>query len=190
MGTRFQVSFTPLSGCFSPFPHGAGALSVARESPGLEGGAPTLGEGCTCPALRKEPERAGAYGALTRCGRPFQAVRLTELGAAGPVRFRSPLLAEPPGDGLAPAPVLMSFPPGTEMFQFPGFASRPYGFGAGSRSRGGLPHSDTPGSKPARGSPGLIAACRVLRRLLAPRHPPDALLTLESPTMHRNHPRP
>jgi hypothetical protein len=37
----------------------------------------------------------------------------------GLFRFRSPLLAESR---------LMSFPPGTEMFQFPGFASPPYVF--------------------------------------------------------------
>ena len=36
------------------------------------------------------------------------------LSATGLVRVRSPLLAESR---------LMSFPPGTEMFQFPGFAS-------------------------------------------------------------------
>ena len=39
---------------------------------------------------------------------------------AGLVRVRSPLLTESR---------LMSFPPGTEMFQFPGFASRAHGFG-------------------------------------------------------------
>ena len=39
----------------------------------------------------------------------------------------------------------------------------------------GSPHSEIPGSKPARGSSGLIAACYVLHRLLAPRHPPYAL---------------
>jgi hypothetical protein len=52
--------------------------------------------------------------------------------------------------------------------------------------RGGLPHSDTHGSKPARGSPWLFAACHVLHRLLAPRHPPDALLILKqcSPGSH------
>jgi hypothetical protein len=37
----------------------------------------------------------------------------------GLFRVRSPLLAES---------LLMSFPPGTEMFQFPGFASPPYVF--------------------------------------------------------------
>ena len=44
--------------------------------------------------------------------------------------------------------------------------------------RGGLPHSDTHGSKPARGSPWIFAACHVLHRLLVPRHPPNALLML------------
>ena len=78
----------------------------------------------------------------------------------------------------------MSFPPGTEMFQFPGFASTPYVFRCGSLSRGGLPHSDIHGSKPARGSPWLLAACHVLHRLLAPRHPPDALLILTQTGRH------
>ena len=65
--------------------------------------------------------------------------------------------------------------------------------------RGGLPHSDIHGSTPARGSPWLFAACHVLHRLLVPRHPPNALLMLEStepqslgvqPIMYRNHPHP
>ena len=41
--------------------------------------------------------------------------------------------------------------------------------------RSGLPHSEIHGSKGARPSPQLFAACHVLHRLLAPRHPPDAL---------------
>src|SRR3712207_6246696 len=81
----------------------------------------------------------------------------------------------------------MSFPPGTEMFQFPGFASRAYGFGAGYPRRGGFPHSDIRGSTIARISPRLFAACHVLHRLLAPRHPPDALFTLRIANRHRPH---
>jgi hypothetical protein len=73
----------------------------------------------------------------------------------------------------------MSFPPGTEMFQFPGFASRPYEFRSGYPLLGGFPHSEIHGSKPARGSPWLNAACHVLHRLSVPRHPPDALKTLD-----------
>ena len=44
------------------------------------------------------------------------------VSATGLVRVRSPLLTESR---------LMSFPPGTEMFQFPGFASATYGFSDG-----------------------------------------------------------
>jgi hypothetical protein len=49
--------------------------------------------------------------------------------------------------------------------------------------RGGLPHSDIHGSTPARGSPWLFAACHVLHRLLVPRHPPNALIALDTKTM-------
>ena len=65
------------------------------------------------------------------------------------------------------------------MFQFPGFASPTYEFSWRYRRSGGLPHSEIHGSKPARGSPWLIATCCVLHRLSVPRHPPDALQTLD-----------
>jgi hypothetical protein len=42
----------------------------------------------------------------------------------------------------------------------------------------GFPHSEILGSKPVCGSPGLIAAYRVLHRLSAPRHPPCTLSSL------------
>jgi hypothetical protein len=45
-------------------------------------------------------------------------------------------------------------------------------------TRGGLPHSEIPGSKLICSSPGLIAACHVLHRLLAPRHSPYTLSSL------------
>ena len=45
---------------------------------------------------------------------------------------------------------------------------------------GGLPHSEICGSKFAHNSPQLIAACHVLHRLCMPRHPPNALKTLDS----------
>ena len=41
---------------------------------------------------------------------------------------------------------------------------------------GGFPHSEIFGSKSARNSPKLIAACYVLHRLSVPRHSPNALL--------------
>src|SRR4051812_32258922 len=85
------------------------------------------------------------------------------------------------------------------MFQFPGFALNPYVFraqyllltirsptpsgrpaGVGIRIvEGGFPHSEILGSKLVRSSPRLIAAYHVLHRLSAPRHPPNALATLD-----------
>ena len=98
------------------------------------------------------------------------------LRAITPVEFRllpvrSPLLGESR---------LLSFPRGTEMFQFPRFASAAYGFSGGyaSITSRGFPHSGIRGSMPACGFPRLIAACHALHRFLAPRHPPSALSSL------------
>jgi hypothetical protein len=44
--------------------------------------------------------------------------------------------------------------------------------------KGGFPHSEITGSKGARASPVLIAACHVLHRLSMPRHPLEALMRL------------
>jgi hypothetical protein len=73
----------------------------------------------SCPALLKDTVGGFPYGAVTRSGPPFQALPVPHNSATGLVRVRSPLLAESR---------LMSFPPATEMFQFTGFASSPYGF--------------------------------------------------------------
>jgi hypothetical protein len=59
----------PSSGCFSPFPHGTGSLSVAEEYLGLEGGPPIFRQDCTCPALLKSGPRLHSYGAVTRHAR-------------------------------------------------------------------------------------------------------------------------
>ena len=178
VGIRFQVSFTPLVGVLFTFPSRywctigrQGVLRLGGWSPHLQAGfhvsRPTRGQqgflpvrGCH-PLWPDFPDGSGSY-----------------LAATGLVRVRSPLLAESR---------LMSFPPGTEMFQFPGFASATYGFSDGYSLRSGLPHSEIPGSKPARGSPRLFAACHVLHRLLAPRHPPDALAFLGP---HQRQPQP
>src|SRR5690348_6765053 len=97
------------SRCFSPFPHGTGSLSVTEEYLGLEGGPPIFRQDGSCPALLEDIDAGFLYGAVTRCGPPFQTVRVPNTDATGLVRVRSPLLAESR---------LMSFPPATEMFQF------------------------------------------------------------------------
>jgi hypothetical protein len=95
------------------------------------------------------------------------------------VPFRSPLLGESR---------LLSSPSGTEMFHFPEWASYAYGFSARYHGipRGELPHSGILGSRPAGGSPRLIAACYALHRLLMPGHPPYTLssLTKFAPDTH------
>src|SRR5262249_27095051 len=55
-----------------------------------------------------------------------------------------------------------------------------YGFSDGRLgiTPAGFPHSGILGSKPACGSPRLIAASHALHRFLAPRHPPFALSSL------------
>ena len=130
-----------------------------------------FGQGFTCPALLEDLDVVLPVRGCHPLWPAFPGRSGSDIQATGLVRVRSPLLAESR---------LMSFPPGTEMFQFPGFASAPYGFRCGYRSRGGFPHSEIHGSKPARGSPWLIAACHVLRRLSAPRHPPDALTLFDT----------
>ena len=107
-------------------------------------------------------QRAFRYGTFTRCGGAFTPLRVAagwSLPYAGPttplevapyrfrlLRVRSPLLAESR---------LISFPQGTEMFQFPWFPSAPLWIQGGIRGYGprGLPHSDSHGSSLARSSP-------------------------------------
>ena len=88
---------------------------------------------------------------------------------SGLLPFRSPLLRESR---------LISFPPGTEMFQFPGFASAGLCIRPEDTLARGFPHSDPPRSKTLCVSRGTFGAWPVLRRRLMPRHPPRAFLRL------------
>ncbi len=140
---------------------------------------------------------AFAYGAVTHCGGPFQAasanepicnsLRESQLPLVGPttprlqrlrpitqprfglLRFRSPLLTE-----------CSLFLEVLRCFSSLGVLVTVYIFNRASQgiTPGGFPHSDISGSTLARNSPKHFAACHVLRRLLAPRHPPRALSSL------------
>ena len=105
---------------------------------------------------------------MLRSYNPGLPVRVARFGL---FRVRSPLLAES---------LLFSFPPGTEMVHFPGFAPPAYGFSRRRRefTPARFPHSDIPGSLLAYSSPRLFAVSHVLHRLLSPRHPPYALSSL------------
>ena len=104
----------PLSGCFSPFPHGTCSLSVIEEYLGLEGGPPTFRQDFSCPALLKDPKKVLPVRGYHPLWPAFPDRSGYFSQATGLVRVRSPLLTESR---------LMSFPPATEMFQFAGFAS-------------------------------------------------------------------
>ena len=65
----------PSQGCFSPFPHGTGSLSVAREYLALESGLPSFPRDFTCLVVLRMPLRVQtvfAYAAITPYGFPFQ----------------------------------------------------------------------------------------------------------------------
>ena len=92
-------------------------------------------------------------------------------GRFGLFPLRSPRLGESS---------FLSFPPGTSMFQVPGLPPCTYVFSTGSLDSTpvGFSYSEIRVSLTACVSARLFAAYRVLRRLLAPRHSPHALLFL------------
>ena len=68
VGTRFQVLFvTPHLGFFSPFPHGTGSLSVARECLALGGGPPRFTRDFRGPVLLGNTARRSAGFRLQGC---------------------------------------------------------------------------------------------------------------------------
>jgi hypothetical protein len=133
----------------------------------LEGGPPIFRQDCTCPALLEDIGSGFPYGAVTRCGSPFQTLPVPKTHATGLIRVRSPLLAESR---------LMSVPPATEMFQFAGFASRSYEF----RSR--YPH----GWVAPFGDPGITDRShlpRAFRSVPRPSSPLSAKASTRCPSL-------
>ena len=150
---RHTVSGTislPSQGCFSPFPHGTGSLSVAGTYLALGDGPPGFPQGSTCPAVLRNQ---------TSEPRSFRLRGLHPVSPAIPdrsakssvsyspaslqrrhVRPCNPTHATPAGlthewFGLVPfrspllgESLLLSLPPGTEMVHFPGLAAPPYEF--------------------------------------------------------------
>ena len=109
----FRYCFTPLPGCFSPFPHGTGALSVTWEYSGLDGGPPRFGPGFTCPALLRD--RVAPSGLGSRTG-------LSPAAAGPPMPFRSP--AGPAPGGGSPR---MRGPATPSAEPLPGMPARRFG---------------------------------------------------------------
>ena len=121
----------PLSGFFSPFPHGTSALSVSQEYLALPDGPGGFAQNSTCSALLRIlldlnwlhvrgchplwpffPERSIHRMSITsQSYNPNIALPQRWFGL---FPGRSPLLGES---------LLFSLPAGTKMFQFPAFAS-------------------------------------------------------------------
>ena len=110
----------------------------------------------------------GLSPALAGLSIPLRSISMPR-NPSGLLPFRSPLLRESR---------LISFPPGTEMFQFPGFASAGLCIHPEDTRMRGLPHSEPPRSMTLCVSRGTFGAWPVLRRRLMPRHPPRAFLRL------------
>ena len=95
----FRRCFTPLSGCFSPFPRGTGSLSVIGECSALEGGPPCFGPDFTCPALlgTRLARRSGLSrtGPLPCSARLSRRLPLARRFATGPGAWAPPGLAVP-----------------------------------------------------------------------------------------------
>ena len=130
-----MLSFTPLPGFFSPFPHGTGSLSVTQEYLALRDGSRRFTRDFPCPVLlgiRPAPSSFRLQDFhLLWCSIPaaspslpatLLAVPQPRLAVAKRFRLfpvRSPLLRKSR---------LFSFPAATKMFQFAAFAPLAYGF--------------------------------------------------------------
>src|SRR5699024_8795262 len=128
----FRFYFTPLPGCFSPFPHGTGSLSVTREYLALGDGPPGFRRNFSCSAvlrIHSGGDFLSITGLLPSLADRSRSIHLRNLLVTpygmsyypseythwfGLFPFRSPLLGKSH---------LLSLPLGTEMFQFPRSAS-------------------------------------------------------------------
>ena len=112
----------------------------------MEGGPPSFTRDYTCPALLGIPLGVvhvglpgfhrlwrtipGRFGLVSYSHDAVPQPRRCKHPRFGLARFRSPLLS---------GSRLLSLPPGTEMFQFPGFAPRAYARGDRRYRRPGFP---------------------------------------------------
>ena len=122
----------PAQGCFSPVPHGTRSLSVTQESLALEGGPPSFTPDYSSRALLRNSTSSSTSPSATGLS-PSSAPRSRGLRVASLQTSVGPTTPRPQGPRFGLRPVrspllrasrLISLPPGTEMFQFPGFASR------------------------------------------------------------------
>ena len=187
----FRNCFTPLPGCFSPFPHGTGTLSVRQVCLDLPHGRGRFTRDSTRPALLGTHDRKTASfqvrgwhplrPGLQACspGKPFYDSRPVRRNRD--TRSRNTTNATPDGyhapmvwsDPLSLATTHgVSLPAGTEMFHFPAYP-RNNTVPCRPMTAGGLPHSEILGSKPCWRLP---EAYRILKR-------PSSVLSAKASTI-------
>src|SRR5699024_7105921 len=185
----FRFYFTPLPGCFSPFPHGTGSLSVTREYLALGDGPPGFRRNSSCSAVLR----------IHSGGNVFSTTGLlpSAAGLSRPVHLRRffvtpmecPTTPESLLSGLGSFRFARRYSGNRICFLFhrvlrcfssPGMPLVPYEFRhkCCPITDSGLPHSEIPGSQSTYDSPRHIGVSPVLLRLLVPRHSPCALLHL------------
>src|SRR5699024_7417879 len=187
----FRFSFTPLPGCFSPFPHGTGSLSVTREYLALGDGPPGFRRNFSCSAvlrIHSGENTLSSTGLLPSLADLSRSLLLkysfvtpmecpttpkSKLFGLGSFRFARRYLGNR---------VCFLFLRVLRCFSSPGMPHLSYVFRQVycSITNSGFPHSEILGSQFTYNFPRHIGVSPVLRQLLVPRHPPCALLHLTS----------
>ena len=171
----------PCQGFFAPFLHSTCPLSVSREYSALPDGPGRFRQDSSCPALLRIPLcfatlRVRSSHALWRDfpdPSTHDALAMTRSYNPGGAETL-PVWANP--RSLATTWGIMFYFLLLRVIRCFSSPRSPPVKGMTAQQAVGLPHSEIPGSKVICTSPGLIAACHVLRRLREPRHPPCALL--------------
>ena len=139
---RHTVSGTislPLQGCFSPFPHGTGSLSVVGEYLALEGGPPGFRRDYSCPVLLRNRPGGSSFsltGLSPSMARLSSSLRLTSILPLWPSYNpthpeRWVVWAISRSLALLRKSRLISLPQATEIFHFAWLAPTAYGFSSG-----------------------------------------------------------
>ena len=177
----FRSCFTPLSAVLFTFPSRYLSTIGLPGVLSLGGWCRQIRTGFLRPRPTQVPARVGAhsgYGAVTRCGPPFQArspisSSSTRRRPYNPARASTPAVWACPLSLAATRGVTVVF----LSSDYLDVSVRRVGhlFRLTRLQRAGFPHSGIRGSSAVRASPRLFAACRALPRLREPRHPPCAL---------------
>ena len=145
----------PSSGCFSPFPHGTGTLSVSQEYLALPDGPGGFAQDSSCPALLRiplGPEAAtdtGLSPSVMELSRTFSSrYRCHNVVLQPPLCVATQRVWALPRSLATTGGIikLFSSPAGTKMFQFPAFASAQLYVLMTGLQPAGLSHSEIRGS--------------------------------------------